>query len=659
MFTRCSFAVCASSAIVTLFFLFSTAGVRAQLGFQPPSPEELRMNGEPLAPGAPAIILYREVNRDDDMRYPHEDTYFRIKILTEEGRKNASIEIPFFKQGEDIIHIQARTIQPDGLIVNFDGQVIERSVAKSRDEQLLAKSFDLPDVRVGSIIEYSYTDSFPVNSFHTSNWILNQHLFTKHARFSLKPSGIRAIRWSWQGLQPGSEPHQDRNGDHIIRMEVANIPAFQSEDFAPPENELKSRVDFHYENELYAQDQDTYWKKVNKAGDEYLEFFIGKRKAMEQAVGEIVAPTDPPEAKLRKIYDRVQILRNTSYEETKTRQEWKRDKDKIAENVGDVWKRGYGTGVQLTWLFLALVRAAGLEANGCWVSSRSEYFFSPKTMQAEKLDANVVLVKLNGKDSYFDPGAAYAPYGLLPWYESGTPGLCLGKDAGSWITTTLPSSSESRVERKAMLKLTDSGELEGTLTVTHMGLEAMHRRVLFRNSDDVARKSFLQDQLKTQIPVAAEVELTNKPDWSGSETPLIAEFHVKVPGWTTSAGKRAVAPVGLLTAAEKHIFEHATRIHSVYFDYPFEKLDDLTVELPAGWQIAGLPPAQNREAQSVSYAMKAENQNGVLHVTRKLNIDVLLLETKYYTALHNFFQIVRSGDEEQVILQPGPAIASK
>jgi hypothetical protein len=34
------------------------------------------------------------------------------------------------------------------------------------------------------------------------------------------------------------------------------------------------------------------------------------------------------------------------------------------------------------------------------------------------------------------------------------------------------------------------------------------------------------------------------------------------------------------------------------------------------------------------------------------------LEAKYYPALRNFFQAVRTGDEEQIVLQPGTASAS-
>jgi hypothetical protein len=41
-----------------------------------------------------------------------------------------------------------------------------------------------------------------------------------------------------------------------------------------------------------------------------------------------------------------------------------------------------------------------------------------------------------------------------------------------------------------------------------------------------------------------------------------------------------------------------------------------------------------------------------------LNVDVLLLEVKNYGTLRAFFQFVRSGDGEQVVLQPGEIHAS-
>jgi Domain of Unknown Function with PDB structure (DUF3857) len=638
---------------------------KAGIGFQPVLPEELKMTSEPLAPGAPAIILYRQVDRDDNIHTPHEDNYFRIKILTEEGRKHADVEIPFFKESQSVVNVRARTIRPDGSIVNSDVKVFEKYLVKGkfegREVKYLAKTFTLPDVQVGGIIEYMYTLDSNEYTLFDSHWILNDELFTKKAQFSLKPFqddyyGKYSLRWTWQGLPSGAAPKE--GSDHIIRMQADNIPAFQTEDYMPPENELKSRVDFIYEEGFPEKDQTSFWRNFGKKRNGQLESFLGKRKAMEQAVAQIVSPNDSQDVKLRKLYDRVQQIRNKSYEVQKTEQEAKREKEKPVENVEEIWKRSYGNGVQLTWLFLGLARAAGFEAYGCWVSGRGEYFFTPTTMQSAKLDSNVVLVKLNGKDVYFDPGGAFTPYGLLTWSETGVTGLRLDKDGGTWIRTTLPEPSESRIERVGKMKLSDTGDLEGKVTVTYTGLEAMYRRLEERHADQVARKKFMEERLTSEIEPASEVELTNQPDWASSETPLVAEFNVKIPGWASNAGRRVMVPAAIFTAAEKGTFEHANRVHPIYFHYPHEKLDDITVELPPGWQVSSVPPAQDRDGHIVRYTLKVDPGPGSLRLTRKLTIDILMIEQKYYASLRNFFQVVRTGDAEQIIVQPGEIHAS-
>ena len=625
-------------------------------GIPPVTPEELRMTSEPLAPGAPAIILYRQVDRDDRGNTAHENDFFRIKILTEEGRKYGDIEIPFFKSGgNNIVAIKARTIRSDGSVVNYDGKIYDKAIVKSKGVKYMAKTFTLPEVQVGSVIEYSYTIDLAEHWVFDSHWILSDELFTKEAVFSLKPYTNDYVpfnvRWSWQGLPAGTDPPKE-GPDHVVRMQAHNIPAFHTEDFMPPENELKSRVDFTYSDELPEKDANAFWKKRGKKLNGSVESFINKKKAMEEAVAQIVSPNDPPEVKLQKIYARVQQLRNTSYEVRKSEEEKKRENEKDPSNVEDVWKRGYGNGAQLTWLFLALTRAAGFESYGVMVSDRSNFFFNPIVMDAHKLDANVVLVKVNGKDMYFDPGAAYTPFGMLVWPETGVQGLRLDKDGGTWVQTTLPESSESCINRSAVLSLSENGDLEGKLTITFTGLEAMQRRREERNEDETDRRKFLEEQAKEYIPAASELDLTNKPEWNSSSRDLVAEYKMKIPGWMSGAGRRAMLPVGIFSAPEKRVFEHTERVHPIYFEYPFEKIDDVTIILPVGWQVGSLPPAKTQDAKAVFYELKVESDKATLHLSRRLKVDMLLLPQKYYPALRSFFQVVRSGDDEQIVLQP-------
>ena len=82
------------------------------------------------------------------------------------------------------------------------------------------------------------------------------------------------------------------------------------------------------------------------------------------------------------------------------------------------------------------------------------------------------------------------------------------------------------------------------------------------------------------------------------------------------------------------------------------------MELPEGWKVTSVPSGHTEDGHIIVYSLQVENSNATVHVVRKLDLDVLLLEQKYYTALRNFFQVVRTGDEEQVLLQPGSASAS-
>ena len=193
----------------------------------------------------------------------------------------------------------------------------------------------------------------------------------------------------------------------------------------PPADELKSRVDFIYSWTAPQQDKDKFWTEVGKTRYEWVNSFLGKRGGLQSAVAQIVSPSDDQETKLRKLYARVQQLRNTSFEENLTAQQQKREPSKPNKNVEDVWKHGYGNGVELTWLYLALARDAGFETYPVYVADRRNYFFDATQMDASRLDTNVALVKLNGKDAYFDPGAAFVPFGLLPWDETGVQGLRL------------------------------------------------------------------------------------------------------------------------------------------------------------------------------------------------------------------------------------------
>lgn len=616
----------------------------------PVAPEELQMTREPLAPVAAAILLYYQVDRDDNE--PSESVYQRIKVLTDEGRKFADVEIAFDKSHESVRAIQARTIRPDGTIASFDGTIYEKPIVQAQGVRVLAKTFTLPDVQVGSIIEYRYKHVLQFGYVFNSHWTLSQDLFTKYAKFSLDPYRVFSLRYSWPlGLPPNTDLPKEEHGK--IRLETRNVPAFVTEDFMPPENELRFRVDFIYLADPFLspdKDPNVFWKKYAKRAYREFDEFVDKPRAMSEALAQIVAPGDSGDMKLRKIYDRTQQVRNTSFERQKSAQEAERENLKPAKNVEELWKRGYGDGNQIAWLFLALARAAGFAAEPVLVSTRDVRFFNANIMNPNDLNSNIVVVTLDGKELYLDPGTVLVPFGMLPWSETAVVGLRLDKTGGTWLKTPVPDAHESRVERKAQLKLTPTGTLEGKITVTYTGHQALWRRQEERNEDDADRKQFLENQVKADIPSGIEVELRNRPDWDSSAQTLSAEFDLTVAGWAAGAGQRALLPVGLFSAQEKRAFQHAARIHPLYFSFPYETVDEVSIELPANWQVNSIPQPHTEDRKALVYSVSSEGHNGGLLLKRDLSVKMMLVEAKYYPSVHDFFQLVRADDEEQVIL---------
>ena len=626
----------------------------------PIDPADLKMTSEPKAPGAPAIYLYRQVDRKDLKTAGTEYNYVRIKILTEEGRKYATIEIPYFKQDAsiNISNIRARAIRPDGTVINFDGKIYDKTVEKAKGVKTLVKAFSLPDVQVGSIVEYHFNYDFTDYYIFNSYWAVSDELFTRLAKFSLKPFPEWAVRWSWPaGLPAGTAPPKE-DPDRIIRMTSTNIPAFQVEDYMPPENELKFRVVFTYSEDGFENEAAKFWRKFSKKENDHLESFVGKRKELEAAVSQIVSSLDSSDSKLRKIYARVQQLKNLSYESRKTVQEEKRDKQKKVENAADVLKNGYGYGRDLNWLFVGLARAAGFDASGALVSTRDDYFFNDTRMDARELNSSVAVVNVDNKEIYCSPGTAFAPYGLLPWYETSVKGMKLNRDGGTWVQTPLPESSDSEIRRTANFHLGEDGSLEGKITLTFTGLEAVNRRQEHYDQDAEERKKYLEGLLKEYVPAAMEADLTNQPGWTASETPLVAEFDAKIPGWASGAGRRALLAAGIFSATERQIFQHADRTNAVYFPFLFRKVDDVTIQLPLDWKVSSLPKDQDQDAKAAEYTLKFEQKSGEVHITRALRSDLIMIPKDSYPALRNFYQAVKSGDEQQIVLQPGASAAS-
>lgn len=656
------------AALLSTLLLLGARALAAAAAWPPVSNEELAMKDDPANPGAAAILLSREVTTDDVKGISTE--YRRIKILNDDGTKYANIEIPYVEREERVEDIQARTIRPDGTTVEFQGQIFDRTALKARKSRIQVKAFALPEVRNGSILEYSYSIRYREKPpdvlknprdyvvektiiIPAASWTVQEDLFTRRARFLIHPLPGGPVKWVLRGIPTNTHPQTQPDGSIVLVVE--NLPAFQEEELMPPETMLRSEVGFYYE--LGPPFSKTYWSDHGKTLEKAYSSEIGDPKKLKTMLAGLVSPGDPPEIQLRQLYKRVQQIRNLSFGRSRTEQEVKREGLKENKTAEEALQRGYGNARDINLALVALARAAGFDSNPVILASRRSNFFFPELPDRTQLNARVVWVRAGGKDYFLDPATPYCPFDLLPWEETATVGIAIGRvdiqraksDFDGLVVTPRPVSAAAVTERIANLQLDADGGVEGTVAVSFIGQEALERRIFARNQDGDARRKSVEEEMKGWISTTATVELKGVVNWDEPDRPLHADFFVKVPEFVVSTGRRQLLRPTFFASTKT--FQNPTRIHDIYFPYPSQEADDITWKLPEGVQVASLPEQKQERTEFGTYSVTFEDTHGSIHAKRRFTSESIYLPKDYYAAIRAYLGVARLGDEGQAVLE--------
>lgn len=629
--------------------------------------DEWALTDDPANPGASAVILYREEIIDGKQSFAK--NCYRIKILKDDGKKYGDISIRFLKGDTRVEDIEAQTVHPDGTVSRFDGHVYTKEVVKARRVSYLAETFTLPDVQPGSIIEYRYTkrwQKLPDSVLRspglaasslsksgatlTARWIIQDELSIRRAHFSFAPIPGFGVAYTWSGLPAGTQPAK-HNG--VFEYDAQNVPAFRAEDYMPPEDMLKGRIEFFYVFGPTADSSgnaDWFWGQAGRKYARALETYLDNYKDGARELNDIYNPSDTPDAKLHKIYDRVQRIRDLSFEPEKTAQETKRERLDDNKKLSDVLKHGYGSGYEINLIFVALARAAGFKAAMVEVAQRDQRFFSPNLLDWSQLTANLVVVNVDGKDRYFDPATRFCPYGLVPWAEDTTIGFRLEEEA-TRIKVPAGSASDTIISRNAVLQVNDDGGMTGDFEVSFTGQDALERRLENRDRDDTGRRKALEDELKGWFPSGATVTLSSVTGWDDGNVPLKVNFAVTVEGTRRVGVSHVLYPAMPFPGEAKYAFSSAQRALPVYITYSYQQVDEFTLRLPPSLRVESLPAPRKISNALGEYELTLEDRGGTIVIRRHFTLKEGLIQPAVYSDLRGFLTSVRQDDDTQLVLQ--------
>ena len=626
-----------------------------------PTPDELKMTSDPKAPDAEAVYLNYEEYVDIAAHYHR--VYARIKILTEKGKEDyASIEIPFEQGATAIRGIEGRTVEPDGSEVPFTGTPIDKEVVKFGGLRIMEKVFAMPDVRVGSIIEYRWQRQYDDWYVFPPTFDLQKPIYVHEAHYHFKPVQIdpgssntilvpdgmgheltaRQLLYDPE-LPPGAKV-QDLPG--AFDLVVKDVPPIPEEPYSPPLESFSYRLNFFYTAEFSGKD---FWNAEGKTWAHDVDHFADPSERIRQAVGPIIAGADTDDAKLRKIYAAAMTVENTDFSREHSDQENKSEgvKDKTA---ADIWDQKRGTPKEITGLFLAMARAAGMKAWPMAVTERDQSILNPNYLYWGQLTDEIAIVTVDGKEAYFDPGERYCEYGKLHWMHTQVMGI-RATDKGTEASLTPGSDyKESVVDRKATLQLAADGQLTGTIQYSMTGVEALRWRQLALRSDAAELTRRFDDDLQQRVPPGVRVKTDHFDGLTDVTQPLVAVVNVSG-SMGTATGKRVFLPGSFFEASVKPPFGEEKRQNPIDLHFPYAVRDQVKITLAPGLTVASVPTdAQIPLPQSATYVAKYSGSGSTYQQGRLVAVGKTVYSKDQYPQLRDFFQKTGAQDQQQVIL---------
>lgn len=576
-------------ASVTPLLVFFLSSLLPAADWRPVDTNELAQKTPKVEAGADAEAIFWDIKIEDSVQGGDlqltMNHYIRIKIFTDRGKeKYATVEIE--QSGKRrIMDVAGRTIKANGTIIELKkDSIFDRDLAKTKGFKMRGKSFTMPNVEVGDIIEYRYREIRDDEIASHMRLYFQRELPLWSVTYHLKPLNLPYLPYGMRTLPMNCQVppfKQEPNGFYGVSLN--NMPAFRDERYSPPEDQLRAWMLIYYEEDKKI-DAEKYWKTVGREDHTRFKPRMKADGQVKRTAAELVTGIEKPEEKIAAIekFCRTKIRNLNSRTVHLTAAERKALKEN--DSPGDTLEQKAGSGMDINLLFAALANAAGFDARITRLSDRGDTFFNMNLPLTYFLNNFSVAVKVNDQWAFFDPSTPYLDHGMLRWQEELGHALISDPKGGFFVDTPYSEPTRSLRGRHGDFKLLPDGSLEGTVRYTYTGHAGRGQKSYYEDMTPAQQeedwKKDIQERLNT-----AELADFRMPDVTDPYKPFVVEHKVTVPAYATRTGKRILLQPAYFQRNASAIFTDTTRKWDIYFSYGWVEDDEINIDLPEGWEL--------------------------------------------------------------------------
>jgi hypothetical protein len=648
--------------VLTSFTLFNGKVIA---DWKPADPAWLAAKSPRVDPKADAESLVWDVYVED--RHENIDKVVLrhnlvVKIFTERGvEKFKQIELTG-NAGAALSSLAARTIQADGSFVEVKkDQMFKRETARTRKSRAETLSFAPPDLRVGSVVEYSWIET---RGDQVANYVrlhMQRDIPVWEVRYFIKPSEYYAqfgYRMQVTNIHCKPTPFKMAPGGFEMTS-LRDIPAFKAEPFMPGEWQVRPWMLIFYRDET-TKDSDKFWRAEGKRIYDQFRQRMRITDGIKAKAASLAEGADSDEAKAVRIANFCRTsLKNVGYSAVPAADREEFFKKGGNKHTGEVLDKMMGTSVDLDLLFVALSQAAGLTANVAFVGDAHDQQFNKQFHSSYFLDYLVAAVKFADGYKFYHPGSPFLPVGLLPSRMEGQAALILDPKESQIVVTPYSPAEKSVQMGRAILKASVDGSIEGDVEETFTGLEEFEKREELEDMTAAERQEKITSDLTGRLP-GSEVTALEISDPMNRSLPFRIKYHVKTPSYLTRTGKRLFLPLNFFEHNRAPVFSASERQYGVRFLYGRTEDTQIRLELPEGYDLdSPEAPPKFTVGETGDYQTKLSlNQAGdgtkALIYTKNFiwgRGGRLYFAPEGYQQLKQIFDTIHQGDQHSIVLK--------
>lgn len=641
-----------------LFFLLSPMIVFGE-DWKPIDPAHTALKAPVVEKDADAEAIFWEVRVLDEVDGFTVRTvlsnYIRIKIFTDRGKDTQTkVEIPYLGSYK-IKDIAGRTIKADGSILELKKDaVFDRIVINTNGLKIKVKSFAMPGVEPGSIIEYRWKEIRNDTVSLYSHLDLQRDIPIQQVKYFIKPLSLPNLSYGMRikNFNTGAIP-LNKEKDGYVSTTLTNVPALHKENYMPPDDTIQSWMLVYY-SEDKNQNPDIFWPQYGKEVYEKTKDILKPDDSVKKLTASLLTASDGPKEKLDKIFFFCRTkIKNSRYTKLSD-EELKKVKDITYPK--ETLKLGAGAPSDILFLFGAMANAAGLEARIARLSDRSKSFFDKRFTDSYFMKGAIIAVQVGTDWLFFDPASLYVSSGMLSWKEEGQEALICDAKQPVFVRTPLSGPEKSVRKRNGIFKITEDGSLEGTVKIQFTGHFDEDKKEDYDSDSPKEEQEALEAEVKKRISTAEisdfKIENVDSPD-----NPFTYSYHVRIPGYCQKTGKRLFLQPAYFNYGLDAIFPAGERKYPIYFPFPWSEEDHISFEFPTGYELENPSVPQGLTISTVGkYTVKMQYaaEKRLLSYQRFFNFGnggSLLYPKDSYQQIKPIFDMIQERDKHVVTLK--------